>query len=158
TSVMAVRTAMAPNVPQMMARLRRCGGSPRAASAITIALSPASTRLMTMIAASAEKNSAEKSSMSPPEKVRTDFRWRAATGEMKKSDGDDYVLRRLESRHLQRGVARAARKKRSSGEVVNPGHAPIQARSVVPGLTGKPALQARPLPHRRALENACTTR
>jgi hypothetical protein len=55
--VSALRTTIAPTVPQIIACRCRCRGTLRAASAITMALSPASTRSMTMIAANAERNS-----------------------------------------------------------------------------------------------------
>ena len=62
-SVATTRSTMAPTVPQMIALVRIGFGSLRAASAITMALSPASTRSMTMIANSAVKKSAESQSM-----------------------------------------------------------------------------------------------
>ncbi len=63
TRVIELRTAIAPTVPQMMADFCKRFGTWRTASAITMALSPASTRSMTTMAASAAKNSDEKSSM-----------------------------------------------------------------------------------------------
>ncbi len=63
TSVMAARTTIAPTVPQMIAFLRNAAGSERAASAITMALSPARTRSMMTIASSAERNSTERMSI-----------------------------------------------------------------------------------------------
>ena len=53
--VIAARTTIAPTVPQMMAFFRRSAGRERAASAITMALSPARTRSMMTMASSAEK-------------------------------------------------------------------------------------------------------
>ena len=50
-----VRTAMAPIAPQMIARFCSAGGRLRAARAITMALSPASTRSITTMASSAER-------------------------------------------------------------------------------------------------------
>ena len=63
TMVMALRTTIAPKVPQTMACFCRWRGRLRAASAMTIALSPASTRSITTMAASAERKSAERNSM-----------------------------------------------------------------------------------------------
>ena len=68
-SVIATRTAIAPAVPQRMTRRCICLGTLRAASAIMIALSPASMRSITMIAPRAERNetkSGDSSSMQFP--------------------------------------------------------------------------------------------
>ena len=62
-SVIAVRTPMAPTVPQMMAFFCRCLGRLRAARAMTMALSPASTRSIRMMAISADHQAVENSSM-----------------------------------------------------------------------------------------------
>src|SRR6185369_8794325 len=61
---MAERTTMAPSVPQTMAFLRSRCGRLRAAKAMTIALSPASTRSMRMMASSADHQPVEKNSIS----------------------------------------------------------------------------------------------
>ena len=66
TSVIALRTTIAPAAPQMMARFCRCDGRLRAAIAITMALSPASTKSITMMASRAERNSVEKRSTATP--------------------------------------------------------------------------------------------
>lgn len=74
TKVIAERTAMAPKVPQKIAFLCKFGGRFRAASAITIALSPASTRSINIIAPSADQNSGLNSSIKGPlrcQKVNT---------------------------------------------------------------------------------------
>src|SRR5436190_19306344 len=55
-TVIRLRTTMAPAVPQRIARFCSCTGRLRAARAMTIALSPASTRSMTTIARSAERD------------------------------------------------------------------------------------------------------
>src|SRR6188474_885192 len=55
---MAERTTMAPTVPQTMAFFCRWDGRLRAARAITMALSPASTRSMRMIAKRADHQGA----------------------------------------------------------------------------------------------------
>ena len=62
---MRLRTTMAPMVPQAIARFCSSAGTLRAASAITMALSPASMRSMTTIAARAEKKSSERISIPP---------------------------------------------------------------------------------------------
>ena len=60
------RTAMAPNVPQKIAFLRRCGGNLLAAIPITKALSPASTRSMRIIAKIAQIASMDMKSIVVP--------------------------------------------------------------------------------------------
>ena len=62
TDVSATRTAIAPNVPHSTTRRWCSFGTLRAASPMTIALSPASTRSITMMAASADHHGLEKSS------------------------------------------------------------------------------------------------
>src|SRR6476469_7035579 len=62
-SVASTRSRMAARVPPMIARERNRCGSFRAASAITIALSPESTTLITMMASSAVKKSADSQSI-----------------------------------------------------------------------------------------------
>jgi hypothetical protein len=52
--VIRERTTMAPTVPHTIALVLQVRGRLRAASAITIALSPASTRSMRMMASSAD--------------------------------------------------------------------------------------------------------
>ena len=54
---MALRTAIAPTAPQIIAFFCKWAGKFLAAIAITMALSPAKTKSMTTIAINAEKNS-----------------------------------------------------------------------------------------------------
>src|SRR6185436_5124273 len=54
-TVIRLRTTMAPMAPQTIARFCSAGGRLRAARAMTIALSPASTRSITTMASSAER-------------------------------------------------------------------------------------------------------
>src|SRR4051812_20975326 len=60
---MAARTTIAPTVPHAIAFFCKCDGRRRAASAMTIALSPARTRSMRMMAARADHHGVEKISM-----------------------------------------------------------------------------------------------
>jgi hypothetical protein len=69
--VAAMRSKMAPSVPPRIALERNGLGSLRAASAITIALSPESMTLITMMASSAVKKSVESQSIGRGQ------RWRA---------------------------------------------------------------------------------
>src|SRR5438105_7522382 len=62
TAVSRTRTAMAPAVPQRMTRRCHSRGTLRAARPMTTALSPASTRSITMIDARAENHAGAKSS------------------------------------------------------------------------------------------------
>ncbi len=79
SSVIDERTITAPAVPAMIARRCRCRGTLRAASAMTIALSPASTRSMTTIDASAQKNSMER--ISKPPLLRVPYPLRVLPGQ-----------------------------------------------------------------------------
>jgi hypothetical protein len=62
-SVIAERTTIAPTVPQRIALRCKCEGKLRAANAMTIALSPASTKSIKMIAARADHQGIENISM-----------------------------------------------------------------------------------------------
>lgn len=62
-SVMMILMPMAPAVPQMMALRCRVGGKLRAASAMTMALSPASTRSSKMMDRRAQNQAADRNSM-----------------------------------------------------------------------------------------------
>ena len=57
---------MAPTAPQMMARFCKSAGKFLAAIAMTIALSPAKTKSITMMAKRADKNSGENISKITP--------------------------------------------------------------------------------------------
>src|SRR6185369_13602596 len=63
-TVIAARTTMAPSVPQTMALRFSRWGRLRAAKAMTIALSPASTRSIRTMASSADHQAVEKNSIS----------------------------------------------------------------------------------------------
>jgi len=65
-AVITMRTAMAPSVPQKMACFCRCLGRLRAASAMTMALSPASTRSIRMMLSSPDQKVEAKTSMLTP--------------------------------------------------------------------------------------------
>ena len=60
---MAARTTTAPTVPHQMVFLRKWSGRLRAARAMTMALSPASTKSIKTMAKSADHQAFEKSSM-----------------------------------------------------------------------------------------------
>jgi hypothetical protein len=68
--VSALRATIAPTVPQMIACRCLWRGTLRDASAMTIALSPASTRSITTMAASAARNSMLKTSKIPSPTIR----------------------------------------------------------------------------------------
>src|SRR3954470_7762581 len=108
-TVRLARTTTAPTVPQATARRCRSLGRLRAASAMTIALSPASTRSMTTIAASAERKSMRRFSRRHSALKIDDSGWNALRFAM------DAGMRPAIIQPLPaRGVA-------STGLVVNPG-------------------------------------